>query len=424
MKTMIHKGDRILWIFLASTILMLAVKITRAQTNAQEVLKIKISGNGFSDETFVRFKADATEGFEGDKDAWKMFSMNPAVPMIFTRVDGYPVSLNTLPVPVEKINIDLFTKINYPGIYNLEASIVSPFPDTVKIFLYDEDQNLFFNLSQDSLVNLFLEADSGVSARFRLLFYTPVSYHSKSLTCFKNKDGEISINNLSDRGWKIDITDENNIFQQSITGMGKEYSFAGLHGGVYSAVVRDFSDTAEFEIAVSQPMPVLSSFEMSSTTVCLCDGGFAGFNNTSVGAATYSWQAGDGATSEDFNFSHAYLQPGEYIVTLAVSDGQCADTSYAAVNVVENVILNAGEAGIKEEVPLTFDGENYILKSSSMGLEQMQVEVFNLLGQSIRSNTFVNAWDKELIIRIYSDVKQAYLFRFVSNNTSFTKLTL
>lgn len=423
MKTMIYKGDRILWIFLALIFLVFAVNIASAQVIAKDVIKIKITGNGYSDETFIRFKEGASASYESDKDAWKMFSLNPNVPMIFTKVDGYAVSLNTFPRLENKFKVDLFTKIKTAGNYTLEAKIISPFADSVKIFLVDKLMNATYNVRTDSVINASLLADSGTTARFQLYFSTPVKYSVKNLTCFKDKDGQITIKNLCDMGWQIDIVDENNVFQKTAAGVAESYTIPDLHGGNYFAVVRDFSDTSTAGIKVDQPYPVLSSFSASSETVCLCEGGSVHFYNNSVGAASYAWEYGDGTKSTEFQPDYNYSQPGEYIVTLAVSDGQCSDTSYAAIKVIESFPLAMQEMSIKEEGTLYYDGNNYIFMTEAVNLGDIRVEVINLLGQTVQTAVYPDFLKNEIKISFPSKRNQWYIFNFKTKDTSFSLLT-
>lgn len=422
MKTILYKGDRILWFFLALIFLVFAVSAASAQGSVKDVIKIKITGNGYSDEAFIRFKEGASTSFESDKDAWKMFSLNPDVPMIYTKVDGYAVSLNTFPGLENKVKVDLFTRIKTAGSYVLETRIISPFAGSVKIFLIDEWMNAKYDVSADSVITVSLPADSGNTSRFQLYFSTPVQYSVKDLTCFKNKDGQITLTNLCELGWQVDIADENNVFHKTATGTSESFTVPGLHGGNYFAVVRDFSDTSNAELEVGQPYPVLSSFSASSESVCLCEGGTVHFYNNSTGATSFAWEYGDGIKSTEFQPDYTYSQPGEYIVTLTVSDGQCSDTSYAAINVIESIPLAMQETGIKEEGTLYYDGSHYIFRTGE-ALEEVRVEVINLLGQTVQAAVSPDFSKNEIRISFPSEKNQWYIFNFKTKDTSFSRLS-
>lgn len=63
-----------------------------------DYLKIKVeASNGFTDETAVRFLAEAQAGFDSDFDAYKMFPWSDEIPMVYTLTDsGLPVAINSL----------------------------------------------------------------------------------------------------------------------------------------------------------------------------------------------------------------------------------------------------------------------------------------------------------------------------------------
>jgi gliding motility-associated-like protein len=78
------------------------------------------------------------------------------------------------------------------------------------------------------------------------------------------------------------------------------------------------------------------------------------FTNGSIGASSYEWFFGDGATSNAIDPNHTYADiEGDYIVTLVASTSfGCTDTARSIVNIVEELIFY---------VPNTFtpDGDDY-----------------------------------------------------------------
>ncbi len=62
----------------------------------------------------------------------------------------------------------------------------------------------------------------------------------------------------------------------------------------------------------------------------------AGSNNTDGGTLSFLWDFGDGSTATSINTSHTYQTPGDYIVTLTVSDGNGgSDVSTVAISITE-----------------------------------------------------------------------------------------
>jgi len=99
--------------------------------NNTGILKLKISDNIHSDETAIRFNTDATNQFDGNFDAYKLFSENPLHPQIYLFTpDNEKLAINTLP--------DNNTPFSVPvGIYAPNATLSIDFINANAIDDYD-----------------------------------------------------------------------------------------------------------------------------------------------------------------------------------------------------------------------------------------------------------------------------------------------
>jgi PKD repeat protein len=71
------------------------------------------------------------------------------------------------------------------------------------------------------------------------------------------------------------------------------------------------------------------------------------FTETSVGAQTWSWNFGDGATSTLRNPTHTFAATGTYLVNLSVSNGTCTNSSTRTVYVIdENAAMTSPDTVI------------------------------------------------------------------------------
>ncbi len=114
-----------------------------------KLLKIKISGAGYSDEIAVRFMEGATSGFDGCCDAWKMFSGNSAVPNIFTRdAVGDELAINSLPPMSNSGNLDVefFLRIGVAATYSIVATKIDSFSSFTLINLIDNVTGTSYDL--------------------------------------------------------------------------------------------------------------------------------------------------------------------------------------------------------------------------------------------------------------------------------------
>ncbi|NCP46573.1 MAG: PKD domain-containing protein, partial [Flavobacteriales bacterium] len=103
---------------------------------------------------------------------------------------------------------------------------------------------------------------------------------------------------------------------------------------------------------------------------------FFGNGSTTGGGIVYTWDFGDGNTSNQFEPSNVYNNIGDYTVILIVTDGICFDTTSITIDAFgESVIL----------IPNVFtpngDGSNDVFTVDGENLESVEGEIFNRWGQ-------------------------------------------
>lgn len=118
------------------------------------------------------------------------------------------------------------------------------------------------------------------------------------------------------------------------------------------------------------------------------DGLELSFSNTSTDADSYYWDFGDGHTSVEMNPKHTYELEGEYLVSLTVSNGLCADSIISRT-------LNVKAVSIE---PIDFEDLLRIYPNPSSGVvtfeiddanhSVMIVEIAGVNGNTIYSNIF------------------------------------
>ena len=116
---------------------------------------------------------------------------------------------------------------------------------------------------------------------------------------------------------------------------------------------------------------------------------FFGNNSTTGSGIVYSWDFGDGNTSNQFEPSNVYNNIGDYTVILIVTDGICYDTASITIDAFgESVIL----------IPNVFtpngDGSNDVFTVEGENLESVEGEIFNRWGQKMFTWSNVKGyWD-------------------------------
>lgn len=175
-----------------------------AITNA---IKIKIEKGSYSDETVIRFLSDATTGFDGSYDAWKLFSSNTAVPNIFTKTsDGDPLAINALPGLSSSQSVDVFLKINTAGTFTISAEELGAFDSSVCIMMKDLSTGSLYYLRSTSPYIIALPAIAQTaSARFRVFFSYPATVQTSDASCAACNDGQVTLNKAGETNWQYQI---------------------------------------------------------------------------------------------------------------------------------------------------------------------------------------------------------------------------
>lgn len=199
---------------------------------------------------------------------------------------------------------------------------------------------------------------------------TVVSVALNDPTCLGVEDGSIVI--TANGTGTVEYSIDNGVtFQTSNI-------FIGLSAGTYDIVVQDITGTISQQVDLTYQKTVIAAFVPSVTSgAAVLD---VDFLNTSIGAVDYSWNLDGGSMNSTLvNPSFSYDTPGNFTVTLIASDEDCVDTASA-------VIAVSGVSAIFD-IPNVFtpngDGINDIFSIPSIGIDVMEVFIFNRYGQIV-----------------------------------------
>jgi C1A family cysteine protease len=101
--------------------------------------RLKISGNGYSDETVIRFLPEAKSGFDDNYDAMKLFGDAEGAAQLYSMGD-IPLSINTMP---ETNSVELGIRTNTSGQYSLSSTESNGFGNLI---LEDTKTGIFTDL--------------------------------------------------------------------------------------------------------------------------------------------------------------------------------------------------------------------------------------------------------------------------------------
>ena len=108
-----------------------------------ELLRLEVSGNGYKDEAVVRFTPEATNEFDGEFDAYKLYGDIAESAQLYT-LGSVPVVINSLP---ETTVVPVGIKIGANGSYTIAATEIN---DLLYVTLEDSETGIFTDLATSS----------------------------------------------------------------------------------------------------------------------------------------------------------------------------------------------------------------------------------------------------------------------------------
>ena len=137
------------------------------------------------------------------------------------------------------------------------------------------------------------------------------------------------------------------------------------------------------------------------------------FQNSSQNASTYEWDFGDGQNSTLVHPNNTYDEPGTYYITLIATDHKgCKDTIQKPISIEEEWYIY---------VPNTFtpDGDRYnnVFEVSVVGIEILNVQIFNRWGQLIFEDDNPRfKWDGTYKGKYVNDGTYTYKINYTTNS--------
>lgn len=126
-------------------------------SSPDSLIRLQLESYGKTDETVIRFIPDATEGYDGNYDAHKMFSHSDNKPLIYSTANNF-MSINSLPPTILEIPLDV------KGIHNANMTISATEINTVDdVYLKD---NLTGEITDLSTNNYSFKYDNTITDRF------------------------------------------------------------------------------------------------------------------------------------------------------------------------------------------------------------------------------------------------------------------
>jgi hypothetical protein len=114
-----------------------------SEETVDNMIRLEVSGNGYTDESVIWFLPEATQEFDGSYDAHKLFGDVPEAAQLYS-LGSTPLAINTLP---QISSVRLGIRAGNSGIFNLSATEINDLPN---VSLEDTKTGIFTDLLKNS----------------------------------------------------------------------------------------------------------------------------------------------------------------------------------------------------------------------------------------------------------------------------------
>jgi uncharacterized membrane protein len=382
-----------------------------AQTSNELDITAENLTTNLLDKTVVAFNTNATDTFDTQYDANKLVSSGNRHTLYTTLANGRFMAINTLNSVNTTGTVAMGFEPGATGNYSFTFDNVNTFDPTTYIMLEDRLEKVIYNVRNG---NYQFSADSADDWNRFVLHFTPAAVINQTdATC--NSLGAITVAQAGNANWNYTLTDNSSVTLSS--GILNENNSININvpAGTYTLTLVDNNNyTVTKVIQVNGAQAVTATFTTSQTTVTAQTQ--VGFSNTSQNGSTFSWNFGDGATSNLINPVHTYTSAGTYdVVMTATNTAGCTSTmdELITVNAVATGISKITENGIS----LWSNRNNVYVDFSDAGNVNAVIKIYNVLGQELSEDKFTM---NGLFQKMVDDIDASYVIVSVSNTDKIT----
>lgn len=400
-------------------LLMVITSISLVGFSNNNAFRFKITGNGYSDETIVRLVNGATENFDGNYDAWKLFSPNQNVPSIYTQItSGQELSINALPEYTIDKSVTIYTHIPANGTYTLDIEEVFALTTNYKVSLTDISSNTHYRILGDTSIIFTFNQQQGTPT-FTFNISTPLIVTSIDETCFSSNSGEVLLTKQGNSNWMYEIFDQNSTVMVTNTSSTDTINYSGLAPNTYLAKTTSNGIIDEVYFTIHAAPIIIADFDINNDTIYLSEGGIINTTNQSQNATAYFWDFGDGGTSTAVHPSYVYSTVGDYNIVLNSSSNNCSEQTSKSITVLAspNVATSIQHHAVEIVKLQNFGNGNYQITSPHSILTA--ISIYDITGKIIFND---NNYQQTYFVSLENQPQGMYLIQLsYENGTVFTE---
>jgi hypothetical protein len=349
------------------------------EEDPSNVLRLKVEGDNVSDEMVIHLNEAATNQFDSNFDAKKMFSNDPMNPSISSICNNKDMAINSLPFNGNTTKIPVRVTVGKNGMYKLTWTGLEGFADGSCFVLEDMDKAIKTSLQKDQVY--YFNATAGFKApRFIIHISTPLPNTITNAKCSNSSDGSITVSNASNTTTLVQLRDEDtNILEEAQ--VENSYTFSNLKEGLYTITYPEALGCGSMSqsVKVSANKAISAEFEMSSSAVFTDDD--VTFTSPQIKSNNLTWDFGDGTIAIGTNkVTHQYKNEGIYNVSMTNQSGDCSITESSTITV------RTGAASATNNMDINMQNGLYYAVFYFTENAKANISIVNALGQEVLPN--------------------------------------
>ncbi|GAB4199094.1 MAG: hypothetical protein Fur0023_01080 [Bacteroidia bacterium] len=348
----------------------------------------------------IHFNANATIAYHPDYDA-ENIAPYAGAPQIYAVSGTKNLKVKGLPYPNGNIPLDVQVESGTNGTYQIALEGSENVPAGSCVTLIDHVSNTTHNL----LSSPYTFTHSGNTSTPRFTLNVQLSNLSSPLTsvlntpqCYTQSNGSIE----SDMGsgnytfvWK-DINNQiirtqANVSKDTLKNVAEGWYFVEVSDGNCSNATKAVQLSANVGVPVvdfttnADTMPVNVPFQ---------------FTNTSQNLSTFYWDFGDGNTSTQINPTHAYANPGNYLVIMQGINA-CGDTMSTLKELIVTTVtgLNPNGVPVNPNLWVSRDKNGYYLSANYTKDTKTNVWITDMLGRTLMKETVLLGNNRKIYLQ-------------------------
>lgn len=372
-----------------------ATNYIKSTNGINEDVKIALTSNvnGYYDNVYLKADVYGTSNFDQGLDFYNVLTPIPnyAPSLYFISDDGFNLGASTINNS-SSVSLMLEAKAGSlaQGTYTLTFENLSQFMIGSCIVLEDLHTGTLIDLRSDSTYS-FSSDSLSISPRFSIHINFDYQLNVSNVSCFSGTDGGLEIIGSGITGNHFNLYNDVGFLVDSVVAISDTVHISNLETGYYN-LTSDHNGNCSLsnqDVIVVDPPEVIADFFMDYDTIYLDQNNVVSFENLSLGSTNYLWDFGDGYTSNDLNPTHSFSSQGIFTISL-FSDNQniglCTDTSTQDL-----VVLSSEFMDVNSQTPFGCElysaNNSLIFNCYSLGLEKLEIEVFDILGRVVYSNS-------------------------------------